>query len=75
MCESLSLCMCVCVCESLCVGVAHDDDDDDDPIAYLCSAVDVNGAAAADCELRCAALCWLPDFRVFVFAFESALRQ
>lgn len=64
------------VCESLCVGVAHDDDnDDDDPIAYLCSAVDVNGAAGADCELRCAALCWLPDFRVFVFAFESALRQ
>lgn len=63
----------MCACESLCVGVAHDgDDDDDDPIAYLCS---VDAAAAADCELRCAALCWLPDFRVFVFAFESALRQ
>lgn len=59
------------MCELLCVGVAHDDDDDD-PIAYLCS---VDAAAAADCELRCAALCWLPDFRVFVFAFESALRQ
>lgn len=71
-CESLSRCMCV--CELLCVGVAHDADDDDDPIAYLCS---VDAAAAADCELRCAALalCWLPDFRVFVFAFESALRQ
>lgn len=63
---------CMCVCESLCVGVAHDGDVDDDPIAYLCS---VDAAAAADCELRCAALCWLPDFRVFVFAFESALRQ